>query len=768
MVTRLKKFSRQWYCKFCAYIAIIGMTAAFMLAALTMAGKVGTPEAFESKRYVDSSVCASEMARVINNALVMQYDYISAENIERGGAVDEYTLYRDVYRGSTYAQYRNTYYENQAYGSHDDEEQESRFSGSYGQEVAAAGMLQGNASLAETSDVIAVMQQHPDWEFFQDGIFVRFLTEYPEIITIELQKIIDEQMRNYARVQTFLESIEGKFAYYSYREETKQALRNASQEQIAGMPLYGQYDLLENSVVVYKNGEMHRWIEFANYARAYAPNGYVLQPGDVLMVGITPEYLATRESEWANDHAVTTNCIIVMVLSLIFATALFIYLCIVTGRVPGTDDVRLCLIDRMYTEVHITLLVMLACTVPVAELGGNYIQLSELTPVLVLSACGVIAVALPLVLSIIRSFKARRFIRSFAIGRLCIRVVKWMLHTVSTVWNGGGLMARGIAVAILAPLLCIPWFTIPFIIAGAMIMTYRTISKFQRIQEGVRQVRGGNLDYKIDVQGGELGVLAQDINTLSEGLEAAISAEVKAERLKTELISNVSHDIKTPLTSIVTYVDLLKLEMKQEQPDRQKEQEYIGVIETKAQRLRMLTTDLFEAAKATSGAMTVTLEQVDVSALIRQGLGEFDDALQAAQLDMRVQMPEKPTCIHADGRLVWRIFENMLSNVVKYALPGSRVYLDVTRGHGMVTLVMKNISAYELNVPAEELMERFKRGDESRSSEGSGLGLSIATSLAQLQHGIFTIEVDGDLFKATLAMPEYIRPELMQPEFIKK
>lgn len=316
-------------------------------------------------------------------------------------------------------------------------------------------------------------------------------------------------------------------------------------------------------------------------------------------------------------------------------------------------------------------------------------------------------------------------------------------------------MARGIIIAVLVPIFCVPIVTIPFVIAALVYIIYRMVSRFQKVQEGVKAVRSGNLNYKIEVKGGDLGALAQDINTLSEGLETAISSEVKAERLKTELISNVSHDIKTPLTSIITYVDLLKTELGKEQPNESSLREYADIIERKTGRLRMLTNDLFEAAKATSGAMTVNLEQVDVQALVRQGLAEFDDKLQTASLDMRVKMPEKPVYISADGRLVWRIFENMLSNVVKYAFPGSRVYLDVTTGQGQMWMTMKNISAYELNVPAEELMERFKRGDESRSSEGSGLGLSIAISLAQLQHGVFNISVDGDLFKAMLAMPIY-------------
>lgn len=748
MVTKLKRFSRNWYCKFVAYLLILGLAATFAISFLTIESKVNDPSAFESKTYVDSSVCADELARVINNVMVMQYDYVSEENVRQGGAVDEYSMYNSIYDGNAYQSYRQNYYNTEQSRNKQTSEEEADI-----------------PTPADLKISIAVMQQHPDWQMFEDGIFVRYLSEHPGVVENAKKLVIEEQLRNLQRVQTFLDSVSSQFAYSSYRAATRSALQNSQDTAIEQMPLYARYELLEDSMIVYKNGEAKRWMEFGGRSYSYytTNNGsYQIQPNDKLSVGIYPDYLERREQEWIQDHRIATDCVIIMVAAAIAAIALFVYLCIVTGRLPGETGVHLFLIDRMYSEVHLGLIGGLICVYPLTMELTARMPVTDVAPIVVPAGCGVLAAGMPLVLSLIRSLKAHRFVRSFAIGRLWIRFMHWVVRSVRAVWNGGGLMARGMLLAVLVPLLCMPWFTVPFVIAGGIYFTCRTISKFQRIQEGVQQVRAGNLEYKIDVTGGDLGTLAQDINTLSEGLEAAISSEIKAERLKTELISNVSHDIKTPLTSIVTYVDLLKNELVREEPDRKKTQEYIGVIEQKAHRLRVLTSDLFEAAKATSGAMTVALEQVDVSALVRQGLGEFDDKLQAAELDVRVCMPEQPTYMHADGRLVWRVFENMLSNVVKYALHGSRVYVDVRRGHGMVTLIMKNISAYELNIPVEELIERFKRGDESRASEGSGLGLSIATSLAQLQHGVFQIEIDGDLFKASLSIPEYHK------DFVKK
>ncbi|MEN6328391.1 MAG: sensor histidine kinase, partial [Syntrophomonas sp.] len=226
-----------------------------------------------------------------------------------------------------------------------------------------------------------------------------------------------------------------------------------------------------------------------------------------------------------------------------------------------------------------------------------------------------------------------------------------------------------------------------------------------------------------------------------------VENEVKSERLKSELITNVSHDIRTPLTAIITYVDLLKNET-----DHNKAQEFIGIIDQKAQRLKVLTDDLFEAAKASSGDLPVNYEIIDIISLITQGLGELDDKIQARKLEFKISHPQDKIFIKADGKLLWRAVENLLSNIFKYAQEGSRVYINIDDLDGEARLTIKNISAYELNVSAEELMERFKRGDESRSSQGSGLGLSIAKSLVEIQGGSFKIEIDGDLFKVTIQM----------------
>ena len=240
--------------------------------------------------------------------------------------------------------------------------------------------------------------------------------------------------------------------------------------------------------------------------------------------------------------------------------------------------------------------------------------------------------------------------------------------------------------------------------------------------------------------------MAEYINSLSTGLTKAVEESLKSERMKTELITNVSHDIKTPLTSIINYVDLLK---KEEMPN-EKAKEYLEILDKKSQRLKRLTEDLVEASKASSGNIKLNMEEINVKELIKQISGEFEDKLNEKELELILNMPNEEVKIKADSRYLYRVIENMYSNISKYALEGSRVYVDAIINKDKVEIQLKNISKAKLNISSEELMQRFVRGEASRNTEGSGLGLSIAESLTTLQKGRFNIYLDGDLFKVTI------------------
>ena len=283
-----------------------------------------------------------------------------------------------------------------------------------------------------------------------------------------------------------------------------------------------------------------------------------------------------------------------------------------------------------------------------------------------------------------------------------------------------------------------------------LLATVYLASAFGTLLAGVRRMCDGDLGTKVDdkMLVGCFREFADSLNGLSDAALVAAREQLKSERMRTELITNVSHDIKTPLTSIINYVDLLQYPHTPEQ-----EKEYLAVLSRQSARMKKLIDDLMEMSKAASGSLPVEITQVDAGEAINQALGEFADKLAAADLTPVFRQPEEPILMMADGRLAWRAMSNLLSNAVKYALPGTRLYIDLSRAGSSVMISMKNISREQLNVSADELMERFVRGDTSRNTEGSGLGLNIAKSLMELQKGQLQLLVDGDLFKATLIFP---------------
>ena len=277
------------------------------------------------------------------------------------------------------------------------------------------------------------------------------------------------------------------------------------------------------------------------------------------------------------------------------------------------------------------------------------------------------------------------------------------------------------------------------------------VISLQKLKAGGEALAEGNLNASVDLKHmyGVLRSHGENLNSIAQGMQKAVQQQLKSERFRTDLITNVSHDIKTPLTSIVNYVDLLKKE--DVQPEKAKE--YIAVLDRQSARLKKLTEDLVEASKASSGTLPVHLEAVDVNVLLSQVSGEYQSRFELCKLEPIVKLSSEDPQILADGKLLWRVFDNLLSNICKYAMPGTRVYFTSEVQDGRVSISFKNISNYPLDITADELLERFVRGDSSRSTEGSGLGLSIAQSLTGLQKGTFDLVVDGDLFKANLSFP---------------
>ncbi|WP_027624065.1 sensor histidine kinase [Clostridium lundense] len=277
--------------------------------------------------------------------------------------------------------------------------------------------------------------------------------------------------------------------------------------------------------------------------------------------------------------------------------------------------------------------------------------------------------------------------------------------------------------------------------------TLKKVSALNKIIEGTDAIVSGDLDYVIEETGDSNFIkISQNINNMKESFKKSVESQIKSERFKTELITNVSHDLKTPLTSIINYVSLLK----KDNISKEDSKKYIDILDQKSQRLKVLIEDLFEASKISSGAVELNIEKVDIASLLRQALGEFDHKITSSSLIFKINIPVEEVHLNLDGKRTWRVFENLIGNALKYSQPNSRVYIDLIEQDEKVIITIKNMSSYEMNFDVSEIFERFKRGDKARSTEGSGLGLSIAKSIVELQGGHMRIDIDGDLFKVTV------------------
>lgn len=359
-------------------------------------------------------------------------------------------------------------------------------------------------------------------------------------------------------------------------------------------------------------------------------------------------------------------------------------------------------------------------------------------------------------LSLVRRIKAKTLWKN--------SILKGVCDTVKLGWTNRSSMFQTMILYVLFLIVeLITWGNTPLLLIGiavnigVAIGLIRYVSARQKIKKGITEIAKGNVNYKIPLDGlkGESLEIAQTVNKLGEGLNKALEKSVQDERLKTDLITNVSHDIKTPLTSIINYVAILKRENFQDPKIRN----YLDILETKAERLKTLTEDVVEASKVSSGNIKLELMTLNMVEMIYQVEAEYEEKFEARDLKVVFNMPDEPALIRVDGRRLWRVFANVFNNAAKYAMEGTRVYADLIIQPGTVKFVLKNVSDQQLNFSADELTERFIRGDVSRSTEGSGLGLSIAKNLTTLQGGTFDLYLDGDLFKVIISFPRVRKTE---------
>ena len=456
--------------------------------------------------------------------------------------------------------------------------------------------------------------------------------------------------------------------------------------------------------------------------------------------------------------------IAVLVVSLILEAFVFVFLLSAAGHHGETGEIRPSFIDKIPFDLYTALTVFAGIFLIAAMAEVSYSNTAMLVVVLI-AALGVIAALISLLwcMSLAVRIKLGTTIKSciiYRVGAWCLRLIKKVFYTFKDGLKAIPMFPR--AVLIIAAILFVEflWIAIAgtspgkqlfgwFIERAVLVLAtlYALLSMKQLLEAGQR-IAKGELDCKVDTSKlrGPFKEHGEDLNSITDGMNRAVGERMKSERFRTELITNVSHDIKTPLTSIINYVDLLE----KEQPENEKMREYLEVLDRQSAKLKKLIDDLLEASKASSGSLSVNLTECELGILLDQMAGEYSEKLSAAGLELILTKPEESVKIMADGRHMWRIFDNLLNNICKYAQRGTRVYLDLTADALKAAVTFRNISATRLNISGDELTERFVRGDSSRNTEGSGLGLSIAQSLAQLQKGALDITVDGDLFKVVL------------------
>lgn len=560
--------------------------------------------------------------------------------------------------------------------------------------------------------------------------------KYADDLAREKEESIKVQVREYYRLLSTLEAKEGIIYYASDGEHV---FSNSKLSENAQFESYDAYMLFEDfQQKLYPNeAKESKYLNNVPYVVDK------LNPQtDVIYVAFEKSFLQQKVQDWEKDKGVAQRLLNEFLMFLAGFTLTFVYLIIVIGRASFKDkELHLRVFDKLYNDLNIVIVV----TITSLWIAMSIEVFSDMYMLLTVPILGI---ALLLILSLVKHIKNRTLLQH----TLIYQMLKKAFLGVKSVFDSGSIGVKVVLLVIGYPVVvAATFFIFPITTGLAAWFALKKVKSFKLIKEGVEQIKNGNLHHRIEVDGkGELSHLAANINSITDGLKKSVDSEIKSERLKTELITNVSHDIRTPLTSIITFVDLLKIEN-----DPEKIEEYIDVLDQKSKRLKHLTDDLFEAAKASSGSIPVQLERIDIVSLLTQGIGEVDEKIEASALDFKLAYPTEKVFVKADGKLLWRSIENLFSNIFKYAQPASRVYIDVEDLGNEILVTFKNISAYELNISADELMERFKRGDESRSSQGSGLGLSIAESLIHIQHGKFLVQVDGDLFKVIIYLQKF-------------
>lgn len=632
-----------------------------------------------------------------------------------------------------------------------------------------------------------------------DGRYLKDIAESREeyaLLCDQLYQTVSDLSYNYNEYLNFKEKYENgssNIAYIFKMTMLGEEVRVSNMPVMAENTLdeyfktnYGKYIIYKPESMTYETNtglieDTNIFTAFSNYEYAYPETAKVWLAVDTDYPVKDRFYEAAKA--YQSMHPLVYWIVAGAGISGVVWLALFLYLTVMTGncKKKGEEDAVLILhwFDTIYTEIYMVLGLFFCAFFYLLCKSMSHILIGELlefgiSRISISVLYGLLGMAISVTAclfwySFARRMKGKNLWKNSLLNCLIVKPAERLWFQFYD--NGNTVLWSGLPLAgsmgfnvIAGVVLCYAWcfgsykmlwilLILAVLIDGFMLYFWiRNRIKRKQIVDGVAKIKEGEINYQVSTEGmhGENLELANAVNCIGEGIKAAVETSMKDERLKADLITNVSHDIKTPLTSIINYVDLLKREKIQEEPVKG----YIQVLEAKSQRLKQLTDDLVEASKISSGNITLFMEKINLTELVHQLVGEFLEKFEQKNLTVVESAFHEPVYIKADQRRIFRVMENLFGNAYKYAMPGSRVYLDLIKlSEEQIVFTMKNISEQPLNIKAEELTQRFIRGDVSRSTEGSGLGLSIAENLTELQNGKFEIYLDGDLFKVSLTFP---------------
>ena len=564
-----------------------------------------------------------------------------------------------------------------------------------------------------------------DWEGYNIEPLIVETYEESSAFTIELERTFREIYSDFDNDEETIIENENHIYYISDGKETITSKEGLTREDFIN---YSNYFYEYEQGRFSSNGNI---IEFPMFW---------LEQDITIYIAFADEYMKEKQEEWNDANLVLREQ--ALEFSIFMVTAIFftIYLIIVTGKKPNEEELQTTWVDRLYSEILLALFIlpMIATFIFVVENYYYYSHILRTSSVQTsfLYLVGIVTTICTLLsgvglLALVRKIKQQKFIKDFIIYRICWntkdfvkslfdgrRYTKYPLTKNLHQRQIAFIIGSGILVFLTFILFYTPLIILPPLLELVLIYWY---------------VKYNNKTY-------------EEIN---KGFNESLEEQMKSERMKIELITNVSHDLKTPLTSIISYVDLLSKE--KDLPEAAKD--YIRILDEKSDRLKNIVSDLFDLAKSNSGDINLHLETIDMRMLIEQTLGDMEDGVEDLDQQIKMNLPDTPVEIVSDGNKLYRVIQNVLDNAFKYSLKGTRIFIDVEEKDDMGIVTIKNTSSYEIDFTADEILQRFNRGDKARTADGSGLGLSIAESFTQVSGGIFKVDIDGDMFKVVISFP---------------